>query len=129
MSINPAGAARAVAAAPRPAANTADTRHPHYQTIKSKVHQELLNRLNLERLARVSRDQAEPEIRTLILGLLETETKTTPLSLYERESMTVDVLDELFGLGPLEALLKDPTVSDILVNRYNHVFVEREGRL
>jgi pilus assembly protein CpaF len=128
VATNAAGTARAVTAAPRAAA-AADTRHPHYQTIKSKVHQELLNRLNLERLARVSRDQAEPEIRTLIVGLLETETKTTPLSLYERESMTVDVLDELFGLGPLEALLKDPTVSDILVNRYNHVYVEREGRI
>jgi pilus assembly protein CpaF len=129
MATNSAGAARAVAGAPRGATAPADTRHPHYQTIKSRVHQELLNRLNLERLARVSRDQAEPEIRTLIIGLLETETKTTPLSLYERESMTVDVLDELFGLGPLEALLKDPTVSDILVNRYNHVYVERDGRI
>ena len=129
MATNPAGAARAAAVAPRGAPSAADIRHPHYQTIKAKVHQELLNRLNLERLARISRDQAEPEIRTLILSLLETETKTTPLSLYERESMTVDVLDELFGLGPLEALLKDPTVSDILVNRYNHVYVEREGRI
>jgi pilus assembly protein CpaF len=122
-----AGAARA--AAPARASSAADVRHPHYQTIKGKVHQELLNRLNLERLSRVSRDQAEPEIRTLILSLLETETKTTPLSLYEREAMTVDVLDELFGLGPLEALLKDPSISDILVNRYNHVYVEREGRI
>jgi pilus assembly protein CpaF len=128
MATHHAGAARAAAAAPRGAA-APDIRHPHYQTIKGKVHQELLNRLNLERLARVSRDQAEPEIRTLILGLLETETKTTPLSLYERETMTVDVLDELFGLGPLEALLKDPTISDILVNRFNNVYVEREGRI
>ena len=129
MATNPAGSGRAAAVAPRGAPTAADIRHPHYQTIKAKVHQELLNRLNLERLARISRDQAEPEIRTLILGLLETETKTTPLSLYERESMTVDVLDELFGLGPLEALLKDPSVSDILVNRFNHVYVEREGRI
>jgi pilus assembly protein CpaF len=129
MATNHAGAGRAAAIAPRGVATPADTRHPHYQSIKAKVHQELLNRLNLERLARVSRDQAEPEIRTLILGLLETETKTTPLSLYERESMTVDVLDELFGLGPLETLLKDPSISDILVNRYNHVYVEREGRI
>jgi pilus assembly protein CpaF len=129
VATNPAGAARAAAVAPRGAPSAADIRHPHYQTIKAKVHQELLNRLNLERLARISRDQAEPEIRTLILGLLETETKTTPLSLYERESMTVDVLDELFGLGPLEALLKDPSVSDILVNRFNHVYVEREGKI
>jgi pilus assembly protein CpaF len=129
MATNTAGTARAAAVTPRGGPTAADIRHPHYQTIKAKVHQELLNRLNLERLARVSRDQAEPEIRTLILGLLETETKTTPLSLYERESMTVDVLDELFGLGPLEALLKDPSVSDILVNRFNHVYVEREGRI
>jgi pilus assembly protein CpaF len=129
VATNPAGGGRAAAVAPRGAPTAADIRHPHYQTIKAKVHQELLNRLNLERLARISRDQAEPEIRTLILGLLETETKTTPLSLYERESMTVDVLDELFGLGPLEALLKDPSVSDILVNRFNHVYVEREGRI
>jgi len=127
MASNPTAAARPAGATR--AASAADVRHPHYQTIKAKVHQELLNRLNLERLARTSRDQAEPEIRTLILGLLETETKTTPLSLYERESMTVDVLDELFGLGPLEALLKDPSVSDILVNRFNHVYVEREGRI
>jgi len=129
MPTNSGGAARAVSPGPRSMTSAADIRHPHYQTIKSKVHQELLNRLNLERLARVSRDQAEPEIRTLILGLLETETKTTPLSLYERESMTVDVLDELFGLGPLEALLKDPNISDILVNRFNHVYIEREGRI
>ena len=129
MSTHTAGAARAAAVTPRGAPSAADIRHPHYQTIKAKVHQELLNRLNLERRARVSRDQAEPEIRTLILGLLETETKTTPLSLYEREAMTVDVLDALFGLGPLEALLKDPTISDILVNRYNNVYVEREGRI
>ena len=58
MATNHAGAARAAAAAPRGVATPADTRHPHYQSIKAKVHQELLNRLNLERLARVSRDQA-----------------------------------------------------------------------
>src|SRR4029453_5433766 len=103
----------------------ADVRHPHYQQIKSRIHQELLNRLNLERLPRVPPEPAEPQNRGLIQVLLETETQTTPVSLYERESMTVDVLDELFGLGPIEALLKDPEVSDILVNRYNQVFVER----
>jgi pilus assembly protein CpaF len=118
-----------LAAQGRAAGGPPDVRHPHYQQIKGRIHQELLNRLNLERLARVRREQAEPEIRGLILALLETETQTTPLSLYERESMTVDVLDELFGLGPLEALLKDPDVSDILVNRYNLVYVEREGRI
>jgi pilus assembly protein CpaF len=107
----------------------ADIRSPYYQELKAKVHHELLNRLNLERLTRVRREDAEPEIRSLILGLLERETQTTPLSLYERDALITDVLHELFGLGPLEALLKDPSISDILVNRHNQVFIERDGVL
>src|SRR5688500_16883866 len=92
-----------------------DPRKPHYQEIKSRVHTELLNRLNLERLMQVKREDAEPEIRDLIAGLLENESQDTPLSLFEREAVVVDVLNELFGLGPLEALLRDPEISDILV--------------
>jgi pilus assembly protein CpaF len=61
--------------------------------------------------------------------LLETEAEKTPLSLYERESIVTDVLNELFGLGPLEHLLLDGEISDILVNRYNQIFVERNGLL
>ena len=52
-----------------------------------------------------------------------------PLSLFEREALISDVLNELFGLGPLEALLRDPSISDILVNRHDQVYVEREGKL
>jgi pilus assembly protein CpaF len=106
-----------------------DVRHPQYQDIKARIHQSLLNRLNLERLTKVRREDAEPEIRGLILGMLDTEAQTTPLSLYEREALISDVLNELFGLGPLEQLLHDPAISDILVNRYNHVFIERNGKL
>jgi len=106
-----------------------DVRHPQYQEIKAKVHQDLLGRLNLERLASVKRQDAEPEIRGLITTLLDTETRTTPLTMFEREALVVDVLNELFGLGPLEALLADPSISDILVNRHNQVYIEREGRL
>jgi len=106
-----------------------DTRSPHYQELKAKVHQELLNRLNLERLNRVSRREAEPEIRELINHLIEAEVQKTPLSLFERENLIIDVLDELFGLGPLEALLKDRDISDILVNRHDQVFIERNGML
>jgi pilus assembly protein CpaF len=112
--------------------NTASSnavRSSQYQELKAKIHNELLGRLNLERLARVKREDAEPEIRNLILGMLERETQTTPLSLFERDALITDVLHEVFGLGPLEALLSDETISDILVNRYNQVFVEREGRL
>src|SRR5215204_4572245 len=111
----------------RPAAT--DTRNPGYQELKSRIHQDLLNRLNLDRLTRVKREDAEPEIRALIGGMLDRERDKTPLSLYERESMADDVLDELFGLGPLELLLHDPTVSDILVNRFDQIYVERNGRL
>jgi pilus assembly protein CpaF len=110
-------------------ARTVDVRHAKYQEIKGKVHVDLLNRLNLERLTRVRREDAEPEIRSLILGLLEKESHATPLSLFERESLIGDVLNELFGLGPLEVFLSDPSVSDILVNRHNRIYVEREGRL
>jgi pilus assembly protein CpaF len=107
----------------------ADTRHPTYQRLKGRVHQELLNRLNLERLTRTKREDAEPEIRQIIMRLLERESETTPLSLFERETLMSDVLDELFGLGPLEGLLKDPSISDILVNRFDRVYIEREGKI
>ena len=107
----------------------ADTRNATYQDLKSRIHQDLLNRLNLDRLTRVKREDAEPEIRSLIVGMLERERERTPLSLFERETIVNDVLHELFGLGPLEALLHDPTISDILVNRYDQVYVEREGKL
>jgi pilus assembly protein CpaF len=107
----------------------ADTRHPEYQALKARVHQELLNRLNLDRLAKVQREDAEPELRSMISGMLEREEQRTPLSLAERDNLVRDVLNELFGLGPLEALLADTTISDILVNRFDQVYIEREGRL
>ena len=110
-------------------APTADTRHPQYQELKRRVHKELLNRLNLERLTRMNRQDAEPEIRAIISRLLEKESESVPLSLFEREALIADVLNELFGLGPLESLLADPSISDILVNRHDLVYVERDGRL
>jgi pilus assembly protein CpaF len=106
-----------------------DTRNTKYQTIKGKIHHELLNRLNLDRLTQVSRRDAEPEIKKLIDNMLDREAQTTPLTILERESLVDDILNELFGLGPLEALLKDPSISDILVNRANQIYIEREGRL
>ena len=111
------------------AAATADTRNPEYQALKGRVHTELLNRLNLDRLATIRREEAEPELRSIIATLLEREQQRTPLSMSEREALVIDVLNELFGLGPLEALLADATISDILVNRFDQVYIEREGRL
>jgi pilus assembly protein CpaF len=106
-----------------------DTRRPDYQELKSRLHQGLLDRLDLDRLAYVKREEAEPEIRRLIIAMLEREMEDTPLTLSERDVLTGDVLNELFGLGPLELLLRDPAISDILVNRFDQVYIERNGVL
>src|SRR5437763_437249 len=98
MSVTPLAVARL--------AGHADTRHPEYQGVKSRIHQEVLNRVNLERLTHIKREDAEPELRGLIVGMLEQECRRTPLSLAERENLIVEVFHELFGLGPLEALLR-----------------------
>jgi len=98
-----------------------------YLELKANVHRKLLNRLNLEALAQSDRSRAESEIRSLLSELLSEE--NTPLSLGERETLFMEVIDDVFGLGPLEPLLRDPTISDILVNTYKNVFVERGGQL
>jgi len=110
-------------------AESVDARSRNYQELKSRVHNDLLNRLDLERLTRLQREVAEPEIRSLIVVMLERESAATPLSLFERESLIADVLNELFGLGPLEMLLHDGSISDILINRHDQVYIEREGKL
>jgi pilus assembly protein CpaF len=109
--------------------NAADVRNVNYLELKSRIHQDLLNRLNLERLSEIKREEGEPEIRALIVGMLDREYRGVPLSLVERESVIGDVLNELFGLGPLERLLGDSEISDILVNRFDRVYIERNGRL
>ena len=106
-----------------------DVRNPEFQALKGRIHQDLLGRLNLERLGAMSRADAEPEIRSVIQQLLDRENQRVPLSLFDRENVVQDVLHEVFGLGPLELLLQDPTISDILVNRSSQVFIEREGRI
>jgi pilus assembly protein CpaF len=98
-----------------------------YVELKANVHRKMLNRLNLEALSQSDRSRAESEIRTLVAELVVEE--GTPISLGERETLLSELLDEVFGLGPLEPLLRDPTISDILVNTYKHVFVERGGHL
>jgi pilus assembly protein CpaF len=111
---------------PRPAAPRPEPRQ-QYLELRASVHRKLLNRLNLEALSQTDRSRAEGEIRALLGQLLSEE--GTPLSLSERETLFGEVLDDVFGLGPLEPLLRDPSISDILVNTYRNVFVERSGRL
>src|ERR1044071_5382304 len=104
---------------------TLETNTAVYQELKGRIHNDLLNRLNLDRRTRVSRADAEPEVRAVIRDMLDRETQRVPLSFAERESLIGDVINELFGLGPLEALLKDADISDILVNNASQVFIER----
>jgi pilus assembly protein CpaF len=124
MSLNTTSSSPA--APPRPTGR-ADSPRPQYIELKANVHRKLLNRLNLEALASVERARAESEIRTLLFDLIAEE--GMPLSMSERDAILGDVVDEVFGLGPLEPLLRDPTISDILVNTYKQVYVERSGRL
>jgi len=100
---------------------------PQYIELKANVHRKLLNRLNLEALASTERSRAEADIRALLFDLIAEE--NMPLSMGERDAILGDVIDEVFGLGPLEPLLRDTTVSDILVNTYKNVYVERSGKL
>ncbi len=98
-----------------------------YIELKTNVHRKLLNRLNLETLAAAERSRAEAEIRSLVFELIAEE--SVPLSMSERDAILGDIIDEVFGLGPLEPLLRDTSVSDILVNTYRNVYVERSGKL
>src|SRR5450432_1522136 len=98
-----------------------------YQQVKADLHHKILDRLDLEKLGRTPNDAAREEVLLLIRNTVNSE--AVPLSFAERERLAREILDEIFGLGPLEPLLKDPTVSDILVNRFDKVFVERAGKL
>jgi pilus assembly protein CpaF len=98
-----------------------------YQQVKADLHRKILDRLDLEKLGRTTGDSAREEVLILIRSSVNSE--AVPLSFAEREQLSREILDEIFGLGPLEPLLKDPTISDILVNRFDRVYVERSGRL
>src|SRR6516164_8469574 len=98
-----------------------------YQQVKADLHRKILDRMDLEKLGRTNNDTARDEVLTLIRNLVSAE--AVPLSFAERERLSREILDEIFGLGPLEPLLKDPTISDILVNRFDRVYVERGGKL
>lgn len=100
---------------------------PEYQELKFSIHRKLLDRINLEALSSLASERARAEIRIAVARLVDEE--KTPLSLSEKERVIEEVLDEVFGLGPLEPLLRDPTISDILVTTPYLVYVERSGKL
>jgi pilus assembly protein CpaF len=98
------------------------------QQLKSAVHKELIKRLDLERLGNMTQDRGKQQQLFVLIQQLVTE-QGIPLSSSERDRISQEVLDEVFGFGPLEPLLNDSTVSDILVNTFDHVYVERRGVL
>jgi pilus assembly protein CpaF len=98
-----------------------------YQQVKADLHRKILDRLDLEKLGRTNSDTARDEVLVLIRSSINSE--AVPLSFAERERLAREILDEIFGLGPLEQLLKDPSISDILVNRFDRVYIERAGKL
>ena len=95
--------------------------------LKVELHQRLLDLINLAALEDLSREQIQVEVGDIVAEQLAQQNHA--LNLAERKQLTADVLDELLGLGPLEPLLKDPTITDILVNGSNNVFVEQQGKL
>lgn len=97
------------------------------QEVKTRIHRRLLDRLNLSSLDLVDRDEAERVIREVTQELLARE--NFPLNGGERDALVGQVLDEIFGLGPLEPLMEDPEITDILVNSYDQVYVEKQGTL
>jgi len=108
-------------------ANLQTFERTEYQQVKADLHRKILDRLDLEKLGRTPGEAARDEVLALIRNTVNTE--AVPLSFAERERLSREILDEIFGLGPLEPLLKDPTVSDILVNRFDRVYVERAGKI
>jgi pilus assembly protein CpaF len=98
-----------------------------YQELKTTVHRDLLNKLDLEKVATVRDERTRAQALAIIQGLVSS--LQTPMSGRERERLSLEVLDEVFGLGPLEPLLQDPSINDILVNGHKQVYVERSGVL
>lgn len=100
---------------------------PEYQELKFTLHRKLVDKINLEALAAIDNQRVRSEVRQALISLIDSE--PTLLSSLEKQQICDEVLDEVFGLGPLEPLLQDPTISDILVNTHKQVYVERKGLL
>ena len=100
-----------------------------YFEFKSVIHDRLLNTMDLSIIDKFDRETLSAQIRQVVEKILREETLSLPLNMNEREKFLSEIIDEVLGLGPLEPFLKDHSVSDILVNTYNSIFVERYGKL
>jgi pilus assembly protein CpaF len=109
------------------AAAPAEDSNQVFQEMKARLHRAIVTRLDLTKLSSLAPDRVHAEVSRLAEGLLQAE--NLPLSVAERDRLVAEVHHELFGLGPLEPLLADPTISDILVNSYSSIYIERRGKL
>ena len=130
-------AAKCPGASAAPEGNTPKERHPaashaartsdRYFELKSEIHKKLIGVLDLDRVSSIPKERVRSEIGRVVERLLDDE--RVPMTTAEQNKIVEEVLDEVLGLGPLEPLLKEPSISDILVNSFDKVFIERQGRL
>src|SRR6266705_3078933 len=106
---------------------TEESKAVEFENLKRKIHGKLVDKLDLSRVGELAGDVLRREIRLVVEHLCDTE--ETFLNRAERERLIEEVLDETFGLGPLEFLLKDHTISDILINVPKNIYVERRGKM
>src|SRR5438105_4226427 len=114
---------RTIAATGRPAGPAGaalSQNQERYASLKTRVHQKLLSTLNMDAVKAESRHELRREVQSVLEKILRED--HLPISMTERNRLAEEILDEVFGLGPLEPLLKDPTISDILVNTHKHVY-------
>ena len=112
-------------------ASRADVRYmpDEYFELKARIHDRLLDLIDLSLIDKLDRENLNSQIRKVVEKILREESFDLPLNMAEREKIFVEILDEVLGYGPLEPLLKDPTISDILVNTYKNIYIERLGKL
>src|SRR3954447_23264630 len=104
-----------------------DTKAQEFENLKRKIHSKLVDKLDLTRVGDLAGDVLRREIRLVVEHLCDTEDAL--LNRSEREKVVDEVLDETFGLGPLELLLKDNSISDIMINGPKNIYVERKGKM
>src|ERR1700722_18700289 len=123
----PAGPANAAPFRPAPRVLVSSERQQYFQQLKVRIHQKLVERLDMQNLRSLPPETVRGEVRMLIRDLCQSEKGL--INGADQERLMDEVMDETFGLGPLESLLKDPTISDILVNRFDRIYCERRGRV
>ena len=103
-----------------------ESKETNYEELKQRIHGKLVDKLDLSRVGEMDNETLRREIRLVVEHLCDSE--DTLMNRGERDRLVNEVLDETFGLGPLEMLLKDPTISDILINGPKNIYCERNGR-